>query len=96
MEYHVIPTLTQNMGYAEIRRVLSPRWYAATRIGYVRYSGYDGFQTYEFAAGFRPTAHELIKLGYTIQQGADYPGTLGNVAAIEFVTSFRAFSLAGN
>ena len=50
-------------------------------------------QTYEFAAGFRPNTHQLIKFGYTIQQGAEYPGTQGNVAAIEFVTSFRALSL---
>jgi hypothetical protein len=94
MDYHVIPTLTENMGYAEVRRVLSPRWYAATRVGYVRYSAFPGFETYEFAAGFRPSTHELIKLDYTVQQGAMYPGTLGNVAAIEFVTSFRAISLA--
>ncbi len=96
MDYRVIPTLTQNMGYAEIRRVLNPRWYAASRVGYVRYSASPGFQTYEFAAGFRPNAHQLIKFGYTVQQGARYPGSLGNAAAIEFVTSFRAISLARN
>jgi hypothetical protein len=97
MDYHVIPTFTQNMGYAEIRRVLNPRWYAATRIGYVRYSGgADGSETYEFAVGFRPAAQELIKLGYTVQRGAEYPGTMGNVAAIEFVTSFRPISVARN
>lgn len=95
MDYHAIPTFTQNIGYAEVRRILSPRWYAASRTGYVRYNGGSpGLQTYEFAAGFRPNAHELIKLGYTIQHGAEYPGTLGNVAAIEFVTSFRPISLA--
>jgi hypothetical protein len=94
MEYHVIPTFRQNTGYAEVRRVLNPRWYAAARVGYLAPVGYPASQTYELAAGFRPNAHQLIKLGYTVQQGAEYPGTQGNVAAIKFVTSFRAISLA--
>jgi len=94
MDYRVIPTFVQNMGYGEVRRILNPRWYAATRIGYQRFSAAPGSQSYEFAAGFRPNTHQLIKLGYTIQRGAEFPGTLGNIAAIEFVTSFRAISLA--
>jgi hypothetical protein len=32
----------------------------------------------------------------TVQQGAAYTGTEGNIAAIEFMTSFRAISLAKN
>jgi hypothetical protein len=94
MDYRAIRNFTQHTGYAETRRILTPRWYAAGRIGYLRASAYPGWQTYEFATGFRPNAHQLIKFGYTIQQGASYPGTLGNVAAVEFVTSFRAISLA--
>jgi hypothetical protein len=96
MDYHVIPTFTQDMGYAEVRRTLTPRWYGAVRVGYQRFNEGPGSQTYEFAAGFRPNTHQLIKFGYTIQQGAEYPGSQGNVAAIEFVTSFRVLSLARN
>ena len=33
---------------------------------------------------------------YTVQQGAACTGTEGNIAAIEFMTSFRAISLAKN
>jgi hypothetical protein len=95
MDYRVIPNFTQNMGYVEVRRTLGPRWYGAVRVGYERFSAAPGSQTYEFAAGFRPNAHQLVKFGYTVQQGVAYPGTLGNVAAIEFVTSFRVLSLAG-
>jgi hypothetical protein len=94
MDYRAIPNFTQNVGYVEVRRILNPRWYAAGRVGYLRASAFPGSQTYEFAAGFRPNTHQLIKLGYTIHQGPLYPGTLGNTAAIEFVTSFRAISLA--
>jgi hypothetical protein len=94
MDYHVIPTFTQRMGYGEVRRILSPRWYAAVRVGYQRFSASPGSQTYEFATGFRPNTYQLIKFGYIIQQGAEYPGTQGNIAEIEFVTAFRAISLA--
>lgn len=93
MNYHAIPNFKEHMGYAEARRVLSPRWYAAGRIGYQRASAAPGSQTYEFAVGFRPSVHQLIKFGYTMQQGTAFPGTQGNVAAIEFVTAFRAISL---
>ncbi len=96
MDYRVIPTFTQNMGYVEVRRTMGPRWYGAVRLGYQRFSAIPGSETYEFAAGFRPTADQLVKFGYTVQQGPEYPGTRGSVAAIEYVTSFRALSLARN
>jgi hypothetical protein len=96
MDYHVIPTFTQQMGYAEVRRILNPRWYAAVRVGYRHFSASPGSQTYEFVGGFRPNTHQLIKFGYTIQQGVQYSGTQGNIAAIEFVTSLRAISIARN
>ena len=96
MDYRVIPNFTQNMGYGEVRRTLTPRWYGAVRVGYQRFSAAPESQTYEFAAGYRPNTHQLVKFGYTIQQGVAYPGTRGNIAAIEFVTTFRALSLAAN
>jgi hypothetical protein len=96
MDYHVIPTFTQHMGYAEVRRTLTPRWYGAVRVGYLRANVFPGSQTYEFTAGFRANTHQLVKFGYTIQQGIAYPGTRGNIAAVEFVTTFRALSLASN
>ncbi len=96
MDYRAIPNFIQQLGYGEVRRNLNPRWYGAARVGYQRYSAGPGSQSYEFVAGFRPDRFQLIKFGYTIQQGAAYPGMRGNVAAIEFVTSFRALSLAKN
>jgi len=94
MDYRLIPTFTEHAGYAELRRVLNPRWYAATRISYLRASAFQGFQNYEIAAGFRPNRYQLLKFDYRFMQGAAYNGTLGNTAAIELVTSFRAISLA--
>ena len=90
MDYRLIPTFKQHIGYAEIRRVVHPRWFVAARAGYR--AAFRSSSTYEIGAGFRPNVHQLLKFSYQIQRGEEYPGTLGNTAAVEFVTSFRAFS----
>jgi hypothetical protein len=94
MDYHVIPTVMQRTGYAEARYVLSPRWYAATRVGYIRSNAFTGYQEYEFVAGYRPNRYQLVKLGYEIAQGPQFQGTQGNTLALQLVTSFRAISIA--
>jgi len=93
-DYHAIPTFTENTGYAESRLVLDPRWYAATRLSYVRYSAAPGRQVYEIVVGFRPDSHQLVKAGYEIQQGPAIRGTLGNTCSLQLVTSFRILSIA--
>jgi len=95
MTYRAIPTFNQHTGYAEVRRVLNPRWYAAARTGYVRPVGYSGSESYEMAAGFRPNTRQVLKLGYTLEHQSGTPGTLYRTVTIQFVTSFRAFGLAG-
>lgn len=94
MEYHAIPNFIEHTGYGELRRVLNPRWYAATRIGYVAANAFPAAQSYELGVGYRPNRHQILKATYQIQHGTAYPGTLGNVAAIELVTSFNVLSLA--
>jgi hypothetical protein len=94
--YHVIPAYVTRTGYFEIRRVLNPRWYAAGRFDYSQANSYRGTDIYELVAGFRPARNQLVKLSYSIQRGPEYPGTLGNTAAIEFVFSFRPISIAKN
>jgi hypothetical protein len=93
-DYHVIPNYIQQVGYVEARRTLSPRWYAAARIGTLRPVGYQDHQSYEFAVAYRPARFELVKLDYEILQGALYRGTLGNTLAIQFVTTFGPLSMA--
>jgi hypothetical protein len=88
--YRAMPTFTQQAGYGEIRRVLHPQWYVASRIGYVRSNVSAVEKTIETAVGFRPNAHQLIKAGYQIVNGPKTPGTLGNTFAIQMVTTFRA------
>ncbi len=94
MDYRVVPTLMEHTGYAEARRVLSPRWYAAARVGYVRAGAYPGHQCYELVAGFRPNRYQLAKLGYEIQQGPQFHHGEGNTLAVQLVTSFRVISIA--
>jgi hypothetical protein len=79
--YRAMPTRLQQGGYGEIRRTLHPQWYVASRIGYMR-SGTTTENVYEAAVGFRPKAHQLIKVGYQIA-----PPKLGNTLAVQFVTT---------
>jgi hypothetical protein len=93
MDYRLIPTFHEQVGYGEVRRVLGPRWYVAERISYIRASAFPGYQVYETAVGYRPNAHQLIKVGYEVEQGPATQGAQGNTFAIQFVTAFRALSL---
>lgn len=94
MTYKAIPDFNEHTGYAEVRRVLAPRWYLAERAEYVRASAFPGYQSYETAVGYRPNVHQLIKVGYQIQQGSAIRGTLANVAEIQVVSTLPSLSLA--
>jgi hypothetical protein len=94
MQYTKIPDFIQQSGYVEIKRTLGPRWYAATRLGYLRASAYPAPNTYEMAVGYRPNSHQLVKLEYEIQQSPIIRGTLHNTLAVQVVTTLKPFSLA--
>ncbi|PYT27402.1 MAG: hypothetical protein DMG57_18450 [Acidobacteria bacterium] len=94
MDYRAIPTFKEHTGYAEGRWVLHPRWYIASRVGYLRANAFAGRQVYEFVGGFRPNRHQLAKIGYQIEQCPNIRGTLGNILSLQLVTTFRAISIA--
>lgn len=94
MTYKAIPTYNVQNGYAEVRRVLHPRWYAAARAGYSRPLRHPGSESYETAVGFRPAANQLLKFGFTVESYSN--AAADHVAMIQFVTNFRAFGFAGN
>jgi hypothetical protein len=89
LTYTLIPDFNENTGYAELRRVLSPRWYAAVRVSYRRTNVTPTLEVYETAVGFRPNRYQLIKVGYQALQGAP-----GNVLALQLVTSIPSISIA--
>lgn len=89
--YHMMPTFKQEGGYAEVRRILHPRWYVAARTGYLSASVGGTSKAHEFAAGFRPNRHQVIKIGYQFSQS---PTGRGNTFAVQVVTTLRAISLS--
>jgi hypothetical protein len=95
MDYHAIPTFINDIGYAEARLTVRPRWYVATRLTSVRPNEGSNSQTYEFAVGYRPGVHELVKVDYEIQQGSTIFGASQNTIAVQFVTSLHMFSISG-
>jgi hypothetical protein len=94
MDYSVIPTFREHAGYGEVRRVLSPRWYVATRLAYIRANAFLGRETYEIVAGFRPGRSQLLKFGFERQQGAAALGTQANIVSVQFVTTLGLISVA--
>jgi hypothetical protein len=96
MDYTTIPTFTENTGYGEVKLVLHPRWFLATRIGYVSPSAIPGWRCYEAGVGYRASKYELIKLEYEAQQGRGISGAQQNTLAIQFVTRLHPISLAGH
>jgi hypothetical protein len=90
MPYIAIPNYREDAGYGEVRRVLHPRWYVASRIGYAS-ATFGGTTTrYEFAAGYRPARHELIKAGYQLNHHNTGSVTNDNTFAVQFITTLHA------
>jgi len=54
--YRAIPTFNHHAAYAEVRRVLHPRWYLATRAAYSRASVIPPYEICETAVASAPTA----------------------------------------
>ncbi len=92
MPYHEIPFTRREGAYIEAKRVLTPRWYAALRAGYLCTNG-NCEDAYQMAAGFRPGVHQLIKLGYEIDHDAQ-SSQLNRDLMVQFVTTVHPFSLA--
>jgi hypothetical protein len=95
MPYKAIPTYRKQAGYAELKRVLGPRWYFAGRIGYTSANEGGSVQSFEGAGGFRPNRFQLIKFDYELQHYSMGTYINENTMAIQYVTSFHK-SVAGN
>jgi len=95
MPYKVVPDFIQHIGYAEVRRVLHPRWYVAVRPGYLRATSFAGDNTIEIVAGFRPNRFQLIKAGYTAFRNSRNP-TGSDTFAVQLVTTMVPISIAAN
>jgi hypothetical protein len=83
------PTIRQLAGYGELKKVLNPRWYIASRVGISSANAYGNVECYEAAAGFRPNRLQLIKIEYEREQYSVGPYHNENTLAIQFVTSLH-------
>jgi hypothetical protein len=89
MPFTVIPTFREQAGYAELKRVLNPRWYVAGRVGYTSANASGEVQSYEGAAAFRPNRLQLIKIDYELKHYGVGPYFNENTLAIQYVTTLH-------
>jgi hypothetical protein len=92
-----------SFGYVELKAILTPRLYAATRVGYQRYNAVQderitssdpflsGRRSYEFALGYRPNRWQLLKVGYQ-RLRVEGEQTFDSVLAFQLVTSIQSLS----
>jgi len=102
--YRISPSMS--VAYAEVKAVLTPRFYAALRVADQRNGRVadltqqttEAFeanvQAYEFAVGYRPDRWQLFKIGYEWLKSNDIPGTRDNVLGVQLVTSIQPLSKA--
>jgi hypothetical protein len=90
MPYTVIPTFREQAGYAELKKVLNPRWFIAAREGYTSANASGQVQCLEESAGFRPDRHQLIKVEYEYEHYSVGTYHNENTLAIQYVTTFHA------
>ncbi|HEY2471400.1 MAG TPA: hypothetical protein VGI45_26650 [Terracidiphilus sp.] len=89
MPYTVIPNFRESAGYLEGKQVISPRWYAAARYGFVTTNETSRAQTVETAVSFRPNRFQIIKTGFQLEHytGDKVPGD--KTFALQLVTSLH-------
>lgn len=88
LPYRAIPTLHEQAGYAELKKVLNPRWSVAARCGYIS-ENYGKTQSYEGTAGFRPNRFQLLKFGYELKHLSSGTYRNENNLLIQLVTTLR-------
>jgi hypothetical protein len=92
--------------YAELKSILTPRFYLAGRAGWLRAGSVADKQgvtanefepamaSYELAAGCWLNRHQLLKVGYEWLDIAGQGGTRNNVLGVQLVTSIHALNWA--
>jgi hypothetical protein len=93
MTYKAIPVFRESDAYAEVRRVLTPRWFLAGRVGYLHSNALSGADTFEAVIGFRPDRNQILKTGYIVSH-AQGTGVLEKTLLVQLVTTLHPFSLA--
>jgi hypothetical protein len=100
----IIADTTLKFGYAEVKRLLPPRLYVATRFGYntnnsIQRAGPPRTVPFrpnrtplELTLGFRLNRSQLLKLGYEWARREGSSGSRDDVLGVQFVTSLQGLS----
>jgi hypothetical protein len=89
MAYTVIPNFRESAGYAELKQVLSPRWFVAARYNFTTTSATGRSQTIETAVSFRPDRFQLVKVGYEYERYSIGSNPGDKTLAVQVVTTFH-------
>ena len=89
MPYTKIPNFRESAGYLEIRQVLSPRWFVASRYGLVSTNALGRTNSIETSAGFRPNRHQLLKIDYEFEHYSSASEHPDNTLGIQFITTLH-------
>ena len=92
--YEAKPTLREQAGYVEAKRVLTPRWDIAARSGYTRSSSSSTVENFEVTGGLRTNRFQIIKFSYDLYCKQEDKTEYYHTATIQLVTSIHAFSHA--
>jgi hypothetical protein len=94
-----IPTAT--FAWTEAKVILTPRLYAAARVGCQDVNGFatasifaPNVARYEGAIGFRPDRFQLMKVGYEWNRLGQTSAEMDSVFGVQLVTALPAFSRA--
>lgn len=93
MPYRAIPVFREQAGYIEARRVISPRWYAAARVGYAAPSAGATKTVMDAAGGYRISSSSVLKLDYQMERDALTSPLFHQSLAIQVVASVHPLSL---
>jgi hypothetical protein len=91
LPYTKLPTYRGRAEYAEVKRVLTPRWYLAGRVGATTAKETGNTERFEATVGFRPDRFQLIKAGYEVEHhgtGTASDGTETHAYDNSFVVQF--------
>ena len=100
---HFVTSPAVSFGYVELKAILTPRFYVATRFGYQKYNAVQdetitsidpflsGRRSYEFALGYRPNRWQLFKVEYQ-RLRVEGEQTYDTILAFQLVSSIPSLS----
>jgi len=89
MPYTLIPKFRETAGYGELRQVLAPRWFVATRYGVSTTSATGKVQNLETSIAFRPDRYQILKVGYELEHYSQKSQANDQMLAIQIVTTIH-------